>query len=262
MSERFFRFPIPRIAEGFVDVAVERSGGRRLTDDEIMRIAGANADYLYDGAVVELKIVEEEGLTKNERQDAIAALFAGHGLDATDVSLDLESTPAAIREEYKVLLGTPIKKALKKAGRQIKSTKLGLGRSLHLGVAILVNNGYGSVDHELFAELALECVPSSSSHIDFVVTVTLSCHGNGFDTYVFLQPRCHTVRQGLDWPTGDRLIDELNDVFDDAMTQMMRNPQMDPDALAPVCDVVFERDGVKFIKEAPDVPDSRESEGT
>jgi len=45
------------------------------------------------------------------------------------------------------------------------------------------------------------------------------------------------------------------------MTEMMKNQlklfALGKDLLAPFKDIVFERDGVKFVREAPRVPDSR-----
>ena len=85
-----------------------------------------NADYLMPGAVLELKIIEEEGLEKKTRQDKIRKLLSDNYILPKTVDIDIKRIPDDIKPEYKKILGGPIKTAVKKAAKQIKDTKFHL----------------------------------------------------------------------------------------------------------------------------------------
>jgi hypothetical protein len=57
----------------FEDI-IQKAGGRRLSEDE-SRETERNADFQLGQAIVELKLVNEEGLEKEERQRKIAEIF-------------------------------------------------------------------------------------------------------------------------------------------------------------------------------------------
>ena len=62
------------LTEKCFDEIVELAGGRRAHPDHDRR-AARNADYILGDAVLELKILDDEGLSKVERQAKLAALF-------------------------------------------------------------------------------------------------------------------------------------------------------------------------------------------
>ncbi len=252
-------FPIPRITESFFDTVIEKAEGRRLDDEE--KAEGIdNADYLMTGAVLELKIFEEEGLEKKTRQEKIKKLFDQNYYLASEVDLDIKTIPDAIKPEYKKILGGPIQTAVKKAAKQIKATKQHLGRSLDFGILLAVNNGYASLQHDEFDNLVLTHARKDTSQIAFIICTTLEHHQGDFDTYVFLKTHCYPIKGGLKYPQSDKLIEIINGLFGEMMTIMMRN-QMDPklwdSSLLPVKDIHFDGDDVRYIRRAPEVPDSR-----
>ena len=55
-------------------------------------------------------------------------------------------------------------------------------------------------------------------------------------------------------------MDKFQARFNGALTELMQD-QMDPklwkNQLVPVTDIRFESDGVRYVREAPEVPDSR-----
>jgi len=61
-------FPIPRITESFVDSIAQDLGWRRYLDAHTPSDGRLNADYLGNNAIIELKIMKEEGLDKELRQ--------------------------------------------------------------------------------------------------------------------------------------------------------------------------------------------------
>jgi hypothetical protein len=62
------------ISETDIDQIVRTAGGVRAHEDAHRR-ARKGADYRLKDAVIELKILEEDGLLKPERQAKLAALF-------------------------------------------------------------------------------------------------------------------------------------------------------------------------------------------
>jgi hypothetical protein len=254
-----FAYPVPRITESFVDLAVETAGGRRLSPAEREEERSPNADYLLPGAVGELKILEEEGLEKAERQSRVAALFEQYTQEDGEVDIDVENAPPEIKHRYRRLLGGPIQKAVKKAADQIKVTKLTIARPYDLGVLIAVNNGYGSLPATEFDYLVLHSAKNDTSQIDLILTVTVSHHSGSFDSYIFCTPNVIAVRGGIEYPALTIISDAIGDQFGEGMAQMMRGVSP-AHALPPIRDILFERNGVRFIRRAWDVPDSRGTE--
>ncbi len=125
---------------------------------------------------------------------------------------------------------------------------------------IAVNNGYGSLPHDEFENLVLSYARKDTSQIDFVICSTVDHHQRDFDTYVFITSHCYPIMEGLQYPKSDDFIQAINELFGESMTYMMRN-QMDPklrdSSLPPISDILFEGDGVTFVRKAPEVPDSR-----
>ena len=252
-------FPIPRITESFIDKAVEKIGGHRLNENE--KSEGVqNADYVLPGAIAELKIFEEEGLEKESRQNKIKKFLSDRYKLPREVDVDIRRIPEQIKPEFSRILGGPIQTAVKKAAKQIKGTKALLKKNLDIGILIAVNNGYGTLPDEEFEKLVLLYAKKDTSQIDFVICSTVDHHQGDFDTYVFLTSHCHPVADGLQYPKADDFIQAVNELFGEAMTYMMQN-QMDPNLwnnnLPPISDILFEGDGVTYIRSAPEVPDSR-----
>ncbi|MDY6990691.1 MAG: hypothetical protein SWQ30_21835 [Thermodesulfobacteriota bacterium] len=252
-------FPIPRITETFIDKAVEKVGGRRLHESE--KSEGIqNADYILPGAVAELKIVEEEGLEKESRQKKIRKFLSDRYVLPREVEIDIRAIPEEIKPEYRQILGGPIQTAVKKAAKQIKITKAHLKKNLDLRILIAVNNGYGSLPDDEFEKLVLLYARKDSSQIDFVICSTVDHYQCAFDTYVFISSHCYPATEGLQYQKADGFIQAVNELFGEAMTCMMQN-QMDSKLcdsnLPPISDILFEGEGVTYIRSAPDVPDSR-----
>lgn len=252
-------FPIPRVTESFIDKAIEMIGGRRLNEDE--KTEGINnADYILPGAVAELKIIEEEGLEKESRQNKIKKMLSERYHLPSEVEINIRTIPDEIKPEFRQILGGPIQTAIKKAAKQIKETKSHLKKNMDLGILIAVNNGYGSLPANEFENLVMTYARKDTSQIDFVICTTVDHHQGSFDTYVFISSNSYSITEGLEYPKSDDFIQAINKLFGEAMTYMMQN-QMDPklsdNNLAAITDILFEGQGVKFIRSAPKVPDSR-----
>src|SRR6266513_2388676 len=90
-------FPVPRITESFIDVVIESLGWKRYVDIRDPEAGELNADYVSRHAILELKIFEEEGLQKSERQTKIASLCKAFASVGAAVDLDLDHAPVDIR---------------------------------------------------------------------------------------------------------------------------------------------------------------------
>lgn len=247
--------PVPKVSESFMDAVIMGIGGRRLSEEELRLIPGANADYIIDTSVVELKVFEEEPLEKKERQDELAAYLTDNFLVPPEVDINIKNLNDEAKHGYREIVGKRIKKAVKKAAKQIRETKSALGRTLDFGVFIAVNNGYSSLPHDEFDNLVLKYSRNETSQIDFIVCVTVEYHAGNWDSYVFCHTECYATRGGFEYPRCSDFKEEIGKRFNDAMTEMMRNLTPNPDlseSLAPVKDIHFERDGVKFVRAAPD----------
>ncbi len=230
-------------------------GGRRLSAEELKRIPADNADYSIHNGIAELKIFEEEPLQKKERQDELAAFFKEHFAISTQVDINIKHLTDDAKRGYKQIVGKRIKKAVKKAGKQISATKAALGRIFDFGLLIAVNNGYSSLPHDEFDNLVLTHAKHATSQIDFVLCATLEYHAGEWDSFVFSHSECYPTHAGLEYPQRTLFIEAVGKRFEHAMTEMMRMPCPQPDlsnSLSPVTDIRFERGGVTFTRTAPD----------
>jgi hypothetical protein len=253
-------FPIPRITESFVDSVAHDLGWHRYLDLHTPAPGRLNADYLGDDAIIELKILEEEGLEKAERQRKLAKLLSVSESNATELDISFESIPASVKREVQKLVSMPIQSAVKKASRQIRHSGEDLGRESDVGVLLIVNNGYSYLNADNFERLVVQRCLNDSNRINYAFCVTVEYHQGEFDAYVFCTARGHAIRNDGSWGIETKLADTFQAHFNDAMTQMMRdqmNPKLWKNQLAPVTDIRFESDGVHYVRKAPEVPDSR-----
>ncbi len=253
-------FPIPRISEGFLDDVVRRAGGERLDKVWNPPPGKKNADYLFPGAIAELKILEEEGLLKESRQDKVAKLLRALNSSGEDVELNFESLGASVRSELEDLLLEPIQGAVRKASKQLVETRASRRFGDRCAVLIAVNSGYSSLPAELFEGLVLRSCRKDTSQIDFLVCLSVRYHQGSFDAFVFFKRESFSVQRSTIWPEAEAFMHAATEKFGEAMTVMMRdqmNPNLWEDHLAPVRDIIFERDGVTYVRRAREVPDSR-----
>lgn len=105
---------IKTITESDFDSIVESAGGHRAfatsgSDDP------PNADYLLDETVVELKLLEEDGLEKKLRQAKAAALFERSQPGRPVIVLDPDRLSLEDKRRYDRLLESPVKNAISTA---------------------------------------------------------------------------------------------------------------------------------------------------
>jgi hypothetical protein len=253
-------FPIPRITESFVDSVAHDLGWQRYLDVHTPPEGRLNADYLADGAIIELKILEKEGLEKAERQRKLAKLLSVSDSNGTEVDIDFESIPSSLKREVQKIVSMPIQSAVKKASKQIRHSGEDLARETDIGILLIVNNGYSYLNADNFERLVVQRCLNDSNRINYAFCVNVDYHQGAFDAFIFCTARCHAIRDEESWDVETALADKFQARFNDAMTQMMRdqmNPKLWKNQLPPVTDIRFESDGVRYVRKAPEVPDSR-----
>lgn len=104
--------PINALHEKDVDEIIDRSGGRRAHEDADRR-GKVGADYVLGGTVIELKMLDEEGLGKRERQERIADLFRDSQPNRPVVILDERLLSEAGLRKYRNAVERPITRNLK-----------------------------------------------------------------------------------------------------------------------------------------------------
>jgi hypothetical protein len=136
---------IGKLEENDFDAMVTRAGGQRLSPDHT-REDRPNADYALGEAVVELKLVEEEGLEKEERRRKVAEVFRSQQPDRSVVILRPDLLDDAAQRAYYSAMAGPIKGHVKKAAKQLQASATRLGNE-PVRVLLLINNGYGALSH-------------------------------------------------------------------------------------------------------------------
>lgn len=255
-----YLFPVPKISEHFIDDCVRKLGWSRYTDIAQVQSGRGNVDYVYHNSLIELKILEEEAFEKKARQDKLAALYQSVGAGSDEIDFDFNTAPDEIKLELEKLASKPIHGHIRKASKQIKHSREDLAMHECESVLLIVNNGYNYLDAENFEKLVVKYATKDSSQIDHVFIITLDHHSNGFNTFVFCKPAYFLIRSEETWCQEFVLREAIMSKFNDAMTIMMRdqmNPKLWSESLSPVTDIIFGRDGVKYIYEAPKVPDER-----
>lgn len=252
-------FPIPKITESFIDDVMSKISWHRYAEVYPVVEGQLNADYVGPNAVAELKIFEEEGLAKEERQKAIAELFSPYASNGSVVDIELETIPSEISREFENLVSTPFKSAIKKASKQLNQSA-SVHRATGERVLIAVNNGYSYLNADNFERLLMSRVKRDSRSISYAACITVEYHQGDFDAYIFCTTRVHQINTSVAWKHEEAFVEAVGNKFNSAMTVMMGD-QMNSDLWqnrqSPVKDIQFTKNGVEYIRGAPYVPDSR-----
>ena len=246
---------ITPLTEDAVDALIEAAGGGRAHTDADRR-SKRGADYLLGEAIIELKILEDDGLEKPERQAKLAALFRQSEPTQPVIVLARENLSDKAQRDYDRILEGPIKTAVRSARSQLRQS-----RSEHpdatTSILFVINNGYTALDHETLVQLVAHRVRNDTSEIDGVVVAGCYYYSDAFDSH-FLWPIDYVpINLNNNFTSFNRLREAWNDEATRFMTMLMQRPM--PDATkGPVVDSQFDVDGITYVKPAP--PMGRKSE--
>lgn len=238
-----------RISEDDFDGIVANAGGKKV-DDGTGEQGEKSADYLLNDVVIELKIVEEEGLEKPERQEKVARLFREQFSDYPVVVIDPYIVSTDTRNKLFRFLEGPMKSLVKKASKQLAQSAD--KHNAKARALIIFNNGFMSLNHSDFERLVLKCVRNDTHHIDLVVVGGMYFHYDGFDHFMNFHFEHHVINAAV--ASG---LDSLDRSWNDFVSEYMRNSIVNPTEESPGkpanADVSFDVDGVTFVRPRPQV---------
>jgi hypothetical protein len=245
---------IYKLKEEDFDGIVQRSGGKRLSNDE-SREKNLNADYLFEDAIIELKFVEEEGLEKQQRQQKIAKLFNKYCPNKPVMVLAPELLGNVGKKEYYEIMSAPIKKRIRKAAKQLKQTAQKYEGNTK--VLILLNVGYGSLNIEEFKDIAIRCVANHTEQVDRLIVGGIYHYGDKFESYDFFPFEEIPFNLNKRFSAFDNLKLNWDAFSNEFMTSVVLcNRENLPERL-PVVEIDFEIDGIKYVNPPPPMGPSK-----
>lgn len=236
------------ISESDIDEIIREAGGLRAHEDAHRR-AKKGADYRLKDAVIELKILEEDGLSKLERQAKLATLFLKVTPDRPVIVLDKDKLPEPLRRDYNRILEGPVKTAVSKARAQLSQSRQEL-EGTDASVLMIINNGYTALRHEELVALAANRARQDTVEIDGVVVGGCYYYSDGFDSF-YIWPLDFipiNVSKSFDF---DALHAAWNGFSGRFMTQLMQSPPGKTSTKGPVIDQQFDVGSTTFVMLTP-----------
>lgn len=222
------------------------AGGRRAHPDAHLR-KEKGADFILDDAVIELKILEEDGLDKPERRARLADLFRRHWPDRPVVVLDPGALPPMELRTYKAILQGPIKSGIAQAKKQLSQSRLEFPNAT-CSVLMIVNNSYAALSHEELVAIAGERAAQDTSRIDVVVVAGCYFHSDGFESFALWPIDQIALHPERPFSAYAKLAKAWGQLAERTMTDLM---QGSTGSKGPLTDSTFALDGVTYVKPAP-----------
>lgn len=236
------------ISESDIDEIVRTAGGVRAHEDAHRR-ARKGADYRLNEAVIELKILEEDGLSKPERQAKLAALFQKVTPDCPVIVLDKNKLPESLHRDYNRILEGPIKTAVSKARVQLSQSREELDGT-NASILMIINNGYTALRHEELITMAANRIRNDTAEIDGLVVGGCYYYSDGFDSF-YLWPLEYVpinVSKPFDFEALRAAWNSFSERF---MTQLMQSPPGRASIRGPVIDQQFDVGNTTFVMPTP-----------
>jgi len=251
MERTMEHFRLNKLNEDDIDMVVAAAGGCRAVPDHSIE-KRLNADYLLGDAVLELKLFEEEGLEKQTRREKLARLFKANQPGRPVVVLDPMLLGESERRSYYNILEGPIKTQVKKAAKQLDSTAKTQVEPC-LRVLLAVNNGYTALSHQEFAERVVKCATNDTSRIDVVVAAGCYYYSDTFDYFLLAPIESVPIKNSVQFRSFEKLRKEWNELIEDKLVASIRGDEVVNNLKTPVLDLVYEADGIKFVKPSPPI---------
>jgi len=237
---------VAKLSEADFDQVISAAGGRRCVQDASVQDS-LNADYKLGGAVLELKLIEEEGLEKDCRRSKVATLFRTTQPDHPVVVLDPILLDAEGEHLYFNIMAGPVQTAVKKAAKQLDSTASGS----ETRVLVAINNGYAALTHEEFKRVVLKSARNDTSKIDTVVVGGVYHYSDQFNSYVLFPLEECPIDISRGFHSFAKLKKQWDVFWERVMTSLIRGD--DPNRCfekMPVVDIAFDIDSVSYVKPA------------
>lgn len=240
---------IGRITEADFDEMIVAAGGRRYVADHSAE-QYPNADYILNEAILELKLIEEEGLNKNARQKKIAELFRLQQPERPVIVLSPDLLDEDSQHTYDNAMAGPIKTAVKQAAKQLQSTQTRLGDN-RVRVLIAINVGYTALSHDEFRRIVLKRIRSDTRKIDCAVVGGIYHYSDKFDSYVIFPFEECPIIVGRRFSSFDALKLQWDAFTEALMTDVIKGTAARIFDKMPVIDLKYEINDVTYLKPAP-----------
>jgi hypothetical protein len=237
---------VKAISEDDFDGIVESVGGSRIIEDD-------SADYNLSEAIVELKLVLEEGFEKTERQRKIADLFRKTQANQPVVTIRPARLSESDLRDYFRIVEVPIKNACKKASKQLQKTAA-RSNSKPVRVLVILNVGYTLLSPDEFKEVCFKCVRNDTTGIDWLLCGGIYIYSDGFDNIVLGPLEEFPINLRCSFPSRRALVEAWGLFLDNLMTDAIRNPDLFNKGRMPVIDLIFDLDGIRYVRPAPAMP--------
>jgi hypothetical protein len=235
---------------------IERAGGRRAHLDDDRR-ATRNADYILGDAIIELKILDDEGLSKIERQGKLAALFTTIDPDRPVHVLDRRLLDRLGQRSYDRAMEGPIKGAIKSAKGQLIQSRLEYPETKR-SILMLVNNANTALDHDEIVQLVSRRARNDTNAIDGVVVAGAYIHSDGYETVALWPIDYVPIHLDCTFPEYQVLRDAFHDYAQAVMTEAIIHGPSAELTKGPILDIKFDLEGKTFVKPAPPLGNSSE----
>jgi hypothetical protein len=235
-------FRIQPISEGAVDEIVAKAGGARAHLDADRR-QKPGADYVLGSALIELKALDDEGMSKPERQRKIAELFIRFGDKSPVVVVDRNRLPEAGQREFDRILDRPINGIVKKARTQLLQSRSELDQ-VTSSILMVLNNGYTALGHDALVELVANRARQDTREIDGLVIGGCYHHGDGIDSF-FLWPLVYIpINANAPFHSFAELKQAWDAYAESTMTALLQGRLSLGAGKGPVVDTQFDVDGI------------------
>jgi hypothetical protein len=241
-------FRIRRLSEAEIETVAIRAGGKRAHPDADRRIL-RGADFVLGSSVVELKILEDEGLDKPERQQKLAKLFLEQYPARPTIVLDRNSLDAQGQRTYDRIVEGPVKTAVSSARQQLQQSQS--EHNATCTVLWVINNGYSSLSHSASMELVARRARNDSSGIDAIVVSGAYFYSDTFDSFFLWPIDCSSINLDRPFHDFEALRKAWNELAMERMTELMHKPAADDETKGPVVDISFQVEGVTYVMPTP-----------
>jgi len=239
---------IKTVTEQDFDAVIVSAGGSRIVEE-------GSADYRLNEAIVELKLILEEGFEKTDRQRRLADLFRKTQPNRAVVLINPKFLAESESRNYYQIVEGPIKTACKKASKQLKITAERYNQP-PTRVLVVLNVGYTLLSPDEFKDVCFRCVRNDTSGVDWLVCGGIYFYSDKFDNYVIARFEDFPINVTRPFPSHAPLAESWGNFLNKLMTDVVRNPTPLSDGRMPVIDLFFELDGIRYVKVAPAMPQS------
>jgi len=240
---------IGRITETDIDEVVNQLGVRRFVEDDSIQNE-PNADYVIGNAVLELKLVEEEGLMKTKRRHKIGQLFIECHSNCPVLVLDPMLLDSDRQRKYYDILAKPLLKPIQRAAKQLDVSATCM-TGTPSRVLIVLNIGYTALDHEEFKKLAAQICRRNTSRIDSLIVGGVYSYSDGFTSYVFFPLEHIPINVGRTFGNFEAFRTHWCSKANELMTDLLKGTSNRLLDKAPVIDLVYSENGILLVKPSP-----------